>query len=135
MVWGTPFSDLTTSSSGGSYTNSFNLRMQTQVLFISDSVYSEVNSESEDYKADIGSLMAVAAVGSQYANAVIKDKVQETFHNVARFHFQAVITQRPLEAIKVCTLLCMYNVFGKATVSLDYSSGNCSHLDFQSRKD
>ncbi|KAI0816242.1 hypothetical protein GGR55DRAFT_674448 [Xylaria sp. FL0064] len=33
-----------------------------------------------------------------------------------------VITQGSLEGIKVCTLLCMYNVFEKDTVSLPHSS-------------
>ncbi|KAI3338925.1 hypothetical protein F4824DRAFT_498778 [Ustulina deusta] len=76
-----------------------------------DKTQDEVNSESEDYKA---------AVGSQYANAVIKDKVQETFHNVARFHFQAVITQRPLEAIKVCTLLYSFGNLGSSRKVMYY---------------
>ncbi|KAI1429321.1 hypothetical protein F5Y12DRAFT_710226 [Xylaria sp. FL1777] len=99
----------------------FHVFSEAQVSRIAESVYSEMDTESEDRRADIGSLMAVAAVGSQYANTVIEDKVRETFYNVAKFYLEDVITRRPLESIKVCTLLCMYNVFGKATVSLAYS--------------
>ncbi|KAI0425780.1 hypothetical protein F5Y09DRAFT_334682 [Xylaria sp. FL1042] len=89
----------------------------------------EVGSETEGRKADLGSLMAVAAVGSQYANVVIEDRVRETFYNVAKLRLEDVITQRPLESIKVCTLLCMYNVFGKATVSLAYSDAGLGICD------
>ncbi|KAI0865038.1 hypothetical protein F4860DRAFT_510195 [Xylaria cubensis] len=98
----------------------FHVFSQAQVACIADLVYSEANDESESRKADIGSLMAVAAVGSQYNNTAIEDEVQEIFYNVAKLHFDAVITQRPLDAIKICALLCMYNVFSKATVSLAY---------------
>ncbi|KAI0441934.1 hypothetical protein F4803DRAFT_562707 [Xylaria telfairii] len=107
----------------------FHVFSQSQVSDIVDSVYSEPDSESEGRKASIGSLMAVAAVGSQYANTAIDNKVQETFYTFAKYHLDAVITQRPLDAIKVCTLLCMYNVFGKATVSLAYADAGLGICD------
>ncbi|KAI1302600.1 hypothetical protein F5Y03DRAFT_361226 [Xylaria venustula] len=108
----------------------FHVFSQNQVASLVDSVYGEVDGQSKDLKADIGSLMAVAAVGSQYANTVEEDaEVGETFYNIAKFYLEDVITQRPLEAIKVCTLLCMYNVFSKTTVSLAYSDAGLGICD------
>lgn len=99
----------------------FHVYTQSQVSRLADSVFGEGDSESEDRKADIASLMAVAAVGSQYANATMDDETQEQFYSIAKVHLDFVITRRPLEGVKVCALLCMYNVFGKATVSLAYA--------------
>ncbi|KAK0720194.1 hypothetical protein B0H67DRAFT_178870 [Lasiosphaeris hirsuta] len=65
-------------------------------------------------------LCAVAAIGIQY-NAVDFDKgAEQIFYDVARHYFVDVIEERPLEAIKVCTMLAMYNVMDKATVALAY---------------
>ncbi|KAI0969368.1 hypothetical protein F4678DRAFT_440212 [Xylaria arbuscula] len=108
----------------------FHVFSQDQVSSLVDSVYGEVDGQSKDLKADIGSLMAVAAVGSQYTNAIEEnDEVGETFYNIAKFYLEDVITQRPLEAIKVCTLLCMYNVFSKTTASLAYSDAGLGICD------
>ncbi|KAK5627723.1 hypothetical protein RRF57_003438 [Xylaria bambusicola] len=107
----------------------FHVFSQAQVTHIADSVFEERGSKGEDRKADIASLMAVAAVGSQYMNTTMDDKVQETFYSVAKIYLDAVIMRRPLEGVKVCTLLCMYNVFGKATVSLAYADAGLGMCD------
>ncbi|KAI0512683.1 hypothetical protein F5B22DRAFT_614851 [Xylaria bambusicola] len=107
----------------------FHVFSQVQVSRMADSVFGERDSKGEDRKADIASLMAVAAVGSQYSNTSMDDKVQETFYSVAKIYLDAVITRRPLEGVKVCTLLCMYNVFGKATVSLAYADAGLGMCD------
>ncbi|KAI0543322.1 hypothetical protein F4679DRAFT_569153 [Xylaria curta] len=115
----------------------FHVFSQSQVSCIADSVYSDDDNGNECKEADIGSLMAVAAVGSQYTNTIIEDEVQETFYNVARFYLDAVITQRPLDTIKICTLLCLYNIFGKATVSsayVDVGLGICDRYGLHCQK-
>ncbi|KAJ3552937.1 hypothetical protein NPX13_g10999 [Xylaria arbuscula] len=73
--------------------------------------------------------MAVAAVGSQYAHATMGNEIQEEFYSIAKTHSDFVITRRPLEGVKVCTLLCMYNVFAKATVSLAYADAGLGMCD------
>lgn len=110
--------------------NLFHVFSQSQVSCIADSVYSDDDDENKCKEADIGSLMAVAAVGSQYTNTIVEDEVQETFYNVARFYLDTAITQRPLDTIKICSLLCLYNIFGKPTVSSAYVGKDYSHLDF-----
>ncbi|KAI1740370.1 hypothetical protein F4680DRAFT_448126 [Xylaria scruposa] len=118
--------------------NLFHVFSQSQVSSIADSVYGDDdNDENECREADIGSLMAVAAVGSQYSNTIVESEVQETFYNVARFYLDTAITQRPLDTIKICSLLCLYNVFGKPTVSsayVDVGLGICDRYGLHSQK-
>ncbi|KAI1368504.1 hypothetical protein F5Y08DRAFT_335715 [Xylaria arbuscula] len=107
----------------------FHVFSEAQVSRITDSVFGGGDRESEDGKADIASLMAVAAVGSQYAHATMENEIQEEFYSIAKTHSDFVITRRPLEGVKVCTLLCMYNVFAKATVSLAYADAGLGMCD------
>ncbi|TGJ81530.1 hypothetical protein E0Z10_g7239 [Xylaria hypoxylon] len=79
----------------------FHVFSEAQVLRITNSVYSELDNESEDQKADIGCLMAVAAVGSQYTSTTIDNDIQEACYDIARLYLDAVIAQRPLDAIKL----------------------------------
>lgn len=73
------------------------------------------------------SLAAVASVGVQYNPGDFEKGSEEVFYDVARHYFAYVVEERPLDAIKVCTMLAMYNVMNKATVSLAYV-GRCSSL-------
>jgi hypothetical protein len=65
-------------------------------------------------------LASVAAVGVQYNTDGFGEGLDETFYDVARHYFVDVIEHRPLDAIKVCTLLAQYNIMNKATVSVAY---------------
>ena len=78
------------------------------------------NNPVESAKADLSCLMAVAAVGAQYVSGAFPKDVEDGFYDIARHFFEAVIEHRPLDSIKVCALLGMYNILGKATVSLAY---------------
>ncbi|RSL89223.1 hypothetical protein CDV31_015918 [Fusarium ambrosium] len=42
------------------------------------------------------------------------------FYDVARHFFENLVEEQPLDAIKACTMLAMYNMMNKATVSLAY---------------
>jgi len=68
-------------------------------------------------------LLAVAAIGAQYVQGTqgaLGSGVEEAFYDMARHNLEALLVENPLDAIKVCTLLCMYNVMNKAIVSLAY---------------
>ncbi|KAK0635982.1 hypothetical protein B0T17DRAFT_517803 [Bombardia bombarda] len=71
-------------------------------------------------KVAIGCLCAVAAVGVQYNPKDFEQGFDVTFYDVAHHYFPDVLEEQPLVAIKVCTLLAMYNIMGKTTVSLAY---------------
>ncbi|KAM7214844.1 hypothetical protein V8F06_009752 [Rhypophila decipiens] len=66
------------------------------------------------------SLAAVAAVGIQYNPADFEKGSEVVFYDVARHYFAHVVEEKPLDAIKVCTMLAMYNILSKTTVSLAY---------------
>lgn len=70
------------------------------------------------------SLAAVAAVGIQYNPGDFDKGSEVVFYDVARHYFAHVVEERPLDAIKVCTMLAMYNILSKTTVSLAYV-GRC----------
>lgn len=63
---------------------------------------------------------AVAAVGTQHLHEAIYTAVEEAFYDLARHYQDDMLQLYPLDAIKVCTLLAMYNVFNKANVALAY---------------
>lgn len=71
-------------------------------------------------KAAICCLAAVAAVGVQYNADDFELGTDGVFYDVARHFFENLMEEQPLDAIKVCTLLAMYNIMNKATVSLAY---------------
>ncbi|KAK4187014.1 hypothetical protein QBC35DRAFT_385935 [Podospora australis] len=65
-------------------------------------------------------LCIIAAIGVQYNPSDFEQGADELLYNVARRFFTDVMEESPLEAIKVCTLLAMYNVMNKATAALAY---------------
>ncbi|KXX73636.1 Nitrogen assimilation transcription factor nit-4 [Madurella mycetomatis] len=71
-------------------------------------------------KVAICCLCAVAAVGIQYNCKEFERGSEEVFYDVSRHFFSDVLEQRPLDAIKVCTLYALYNIMNKATVALAY---------------
>lgn len=66
-------------------------------------------------------LMAVAAIGAQYVEGILSRDSEVLLYDAARHNLEDVLEHRPYDAIKVCTLLCMYNVLNKTTAALAYS--------------
>ncbi|KAK8100095.1 hypothetical protein PG999_010469 [Apiospora kogelbergensis] len=95
------------------------------------------NNGSLEYKSDVCCLMTVAAIGAQYEHEVIDLEAQHTFYDVARHHLEAVIQWRPLDAIKITTLFCLYNIMDKTTVAVAYVEiglGTCRRYRLESKK-
>jgi hypothetical protein len=67
---------------------------------------------------------AMAAVGCQYLADVVGYSSQKAFYETARHYFEAVSSEKPLDAVKVCSLLAIYNILRKPTSSLAYI-GEC----------
>ncbi|KAK5625248.1 hypothetical protein RRF57_000964 [Xylaria bambusicola] len=65
--------------------------------------------------------MAVAAAGAQYTNTSEDIGSSYAFYSIAKDYLDDVLEARPLDAIKVCTLLCQYNIVDKPTTSLAYA--------------
>ncbi|KAH7302938.1 hypothetical protein B0I35DRAFT_500478 [Stachybotrys elegans] len=71
-------------------------------------------------KTAICCLATVAAVGVQYNADHFEVGMDGVFYDVAKHFFEDLMEEQPLNAIKACTLLAMYNIMNKATVSLGY---------------
>jgi len=69
-------------------------------------------------------LAAVAAVGGQYNPDLFSDATMRDFYDVSRHHFDEVLRTAPLRAVKVCTLMAMFNIMGKCAVALAFV-GRC----------
>lgn len=104
-------------SSSGELFHPFN---RSQVSLLTDAVWINANSDTHSRKADICCLMAVAAAGAQYD--VSGDAgTSSVFYRTAKMYLDNVLEERPLDAIKVCTLLCHYNIMDKPITSLAYA--------------
>ncbi|KAI0450975.1 hypothetical protein F5B21DRAFT_517035 [Xylaria acuta] len=99
----------------------FHIFTRAQVCAFLDSVWKDVDLENQSWKADVCCLMAIAAVGIQYTDTTGDADVSDTFYDICKVHLDSVLETRPLDAIKICTLLCMYNVTNKAVASLSYA--------------
>lgn len=75
---------------------------------------------NESQKVAICCLAVVAAIGVQYNVGDFDKDVDQIFYDVARHYFVDVMEDRPLEAMKICAMLAMYNIMDKATVALAY---------------
>jgi len=85
----------------------------------------------QDYHIDVSQrvaiccLSSVAAVGVQYSTTAGDVSSADSgsaavFHDVARHYFADIVEEDPLNAIKLCAMLAMYNVLAKATAGLAY---------------
>lgn len=70
--------------------------------------------------AEICCLMTIAAVGAQYEHGNYVLQTETAFYDIAKHYFDDIVNQEGLDAIKVCILLSMYNVFEKSVVALAY---------------
>jgi hypothetical protein len=62
----------------------------------------------------------VAAVGTQYLHEMFDRRIERAFYELARYDFEILVEAAPLEALKVCILMAMYNISNKATIALVY---------------
>ncbi|KAK8045487.1 hypothetical protein PG993_005511 [Apiospora rasikravindrae] len=74
--------------------------------------------ESRNYATCVAS--AVAAVGLQYLPDDAYASAKQSLYAIARQHYDFLLEFNPLEAMKVCALFVLYNVFARATVALAY---------------
>ncbi|KAK4450192.1 nitrogen assimilation transcription factor nit-4 [Podospora aff. communis PSN243] len=84
----------------------------------------------KDYRLDVSQRVAiccvscVAAVGVQYyptgSNKNVDRSSAALLYDISRHYFADILEEQPLEAIKVCAILAMYNVLEKSTAGLAY---------------
>ncbi|KAH7367493.1 hypothetical protein B0T11DRAFT_54143 [Plectosphaerella cucumerina] len=99
----------------------FHVFSREEVSHLFDSVYSRHKAHHQDHdEAAIACLAAVAAVGARYHRAKLSKNTSQTLYDVARYHLDKAIDSRPLDAIRCCVLLTMYNFMVKSTVALVY---------------
>ncbi|KAJ9134028.1 Nitrogen assimilation transcription factor nit-4 [Pleurostoma richardsiae] len=71
-------------------------------------------------KAAVCCISAVAAVGLTYRHGPDEVAVQKDLYDIARHYYDDIMQAHPLDAIKISTLLAVYNIMGKATVAFPY---------------
>ncbi|EEU37356.1 uncharacterized protein NECHADRAFT_72643 [Fusarium vanettenii 77-13-4] len=91
-----------------------------QILRYHKDVFENDGCTIANQKTAICCLAAVAAVGVQYNSEDFDVGADGVFYDVARHFFENLVEEQPLDAIKACTMLAMYNILNKATVSLAY---------------
>ncbi|KAK7932604.1 hypothetical protein PG985_003316 [Apiospora marii] len=63
---------------------------------------------------------AVAAVGLQYLPEGADFSLEQSLFTIARHYYDLLLEFNPLEAMKVCALFVLYNIFARSTVALAY---------------
>lgn len=63
---------------------------------------------------------AVAAVGLQYLPEGANFSLEQSLYATARHHYDLLLEFSPLEAMKVCALFVLYNIFARSTVALAF---------------
>ncbi|RSL64861.1 hypothetical protein CEP51_013091 [Fusarium floridanum] len=121
----------TTQSAVDSFFNSsgrlFHVFSREQILRYHEDVFVNDGCTVPNQKTAICCLAAVAAVGVQYNSDDFDVGTDAVFYDVARHFFENLVEEQPLDAIKACTMLAMYNMMNKATVSLAYIEVELDH--------
>lgn len=104
----------------GSSGKLFHVFSQVQAEEYYKTVFGFGGRPNEKQKKAICCLCIIAAIGVQYNPNDFEKGADDLLYNVARRFFTDVMEESPLEAIKVCTLLAMFNVMNKATAALAY---------------
>lgn len=84
------------------------------------SVFREGKMFDRETKADVCCLMAIATTGCQYLEHEGERHSEERFYDLTKQYLDHLIEIRPLDAIKVCSLLGTYNISEKNTTALAY---------------
>jgi hypothetical protein len=111
----------------------FHVFSEAQAKRIFDAVYGQPEGQISASAADICCLMTIAAVGAQYEHGNYELQTDTAFYDIAKHYFDDIVNQEGLDAIKVCILLSMYNVFEKSMVALAYigkSFNKYLHIEF-----
>ncbi|KAH7116667.1 hypothetical protein B0J13DRAFT_571537 [Dactylonectria estremocensis] len=118
-----PSASITQAAVGSFFRSSgklFHVFSREQVSGYYDHVFGSDGCSIPNKKTAICCLAAVAAVGVQYSAEDFEVGMDGAFYDVARHFLENVIEEQPLDAIKGCALLAMYNIMNKAMVSLAY---------------
>lgn len=83
---------------------------------------------TDSMRADVACVAAIAAVGAQYVNGGIDDDLDGRLYEISRRNFEAVIEERPFDAIKTSALSAMFNIMTKATTAITYVGRSCQPL-------
>lgn len=104
----------------------FQLYTQDQVSRYRDIWYcgSELAGHGTEESVAVSCVASVAAIGGMCVEGIMGSEAIVNLYELARHRFEHVVEQDPLNALKLCTFMCMYNVMGKATVALAYV-GTC----------
>ncbi|KAH6663587.1 hypothetical protein F5X68DRAFT_251338 [Plectosphaerella plurivora] len=99
----------------------FHVFTQEEAGHLLRTVYFRDLAPSQEYdQAATACLAAIAAVGARYHRAKLSKDTSQGLYDVARYYFDKTIDTRPLDAIRCCVLLAMYNFMSRPTVALVY---------------
>ncbi|KAK8084398.1 hypothetical protein PG997_005669 [Apiospora hydei] len=96
----------------------FHVFTEEQIADYQNQRLSGTTEESRNYATCVVS--AVAAVGLQYLPDDTNALTEQSLYAIARHYYDFLLEFNPLEAMKVCALFVLYNVFARATVALAY---------------
>jgi hypothetical protein len=102
----------------------FHVFSRAQVAVFLDEIFGS-GSPSVNPKEAVCCVACVAAVGVQYNAHDFDPRLDEVFYDVARHYFIDVFESQPLDSIKVCSLLAMFNIMNKSTISVAYVGKFC----------
>ncbi|KAI9704048.1 MAG: hypothetical protein M1820_005670 [Bogoriella megaspora] len=78
------------------------------------------NADQDALGAHLAVLCAISALGAQYSLDAFSSIQTTRFYNCAKLLLDNCMAQNPFHAMKAATILAMYNVFERATVTFVY---------------
>ncbi|KAK8131701.1 ankyrin repeat protein [Apiospora sp. TS-2023a] len=97
----------------------FHVFTQEQIADYQNARFSAAASEESRNQATCV-VSAVAAVGLQYLPEGADFSLEQSLYATARHYYDLLLEFNPLEAMKVCALFVLYNIFARSTVALAY---------------
>jgi hypothetical protein len=82
-------------------------------------------------KIAYGELLAICAVGFQYDRQTLPNgdaSICTPFYHKARLFLDYVMENAPLQAMRMCCCLSIYNVIAKASLAVSYTGKSCGWL-------
>lgn len=98
----------------------FDLFSKEEITKFLSLVYPETGPIQHTDFAALACLAAIAAVGARSTRAALDKDTPQTMYNVARSNFEAVVKAKPLDAVKCCVMLAMYNLISQSSAALIY---------------